>query len=64
MLDGRKMTFDVVRIADRSWARQIVCEVRNVQAASDTMLAWPDRGTKWHKATEVLSDALVWPCWR
>ncbi|TPM67431.1 DUF982 domain-containing protein [Mesorhizobium sp. B2-2-1] len=54
-LDGRKMTFAPVRIRVRSG---LVREVRNVRAASDTMLVWPGRGTKWRTAAEVLSEAL------
>ncbi|TPN76678.1 DUF982 domain-containing protein [Mesorhizobium sp. B1-1-5] len=56
--DGRKMTFAPVRIRDRSGPRQLVREVRNVKAASDTMLAWPGRGSAWRTAAEVLSEAL------
>lgn len=55
MEDGRKMTFPAVRI--RTGPR-VIEEVRDVKAASDTMLAWPGRGTAWRAAAEVLSEAL------
>lgn len=54
-LDGRKMTFAVVRIRSGLGS---VTNVRDVKMASDTMLAWPGRGTKWRTAAEVLSEAL------
>lgn len=54
-LDGRKMTFAVVLVRAGSG---LVTEVRNVQAASDTMLSWPSRGRAWRRAAEVISEAL------
>lgn len=44
-----------MRVIERSG---LVREVRNVQAASDVMLAWPGRCSAWRTAAEVVSEAL------
>jgi len=47
-----------VFVKERSGARMVTREVRDVETASRCHLSWPGRGKAWHRAADAIADAL------
>jgi hypothetical protein len=47
-----------VFVRERSGARTVTREVRDVETASRVHLSWPGRGKAWRRAADAIADAL------
>ena len=50
--------FKPVFVRERSGARTVTREVRDVETASRCHLSWPGRGRAWRRAADAIADAL------
>jgi hypothetical protein len=50
--------FKPVFIRERSGARTVMREVRDVETAGRVHRSWPTRGKAWRRAADAIADAL------